>query len=73
MSNFFYETMDNYFFPTEIGIILDAAILICPAMKRQNKKLFPANANRLLPEICFGDDERCFMVAEFLNKLVELC
>lgn len=71
--NFFYETMDSYFFPAEIDAIIDVAILICPAMKRQGKKMFPANAQRVLPDICFGDEERCFMVAEFLNKLVELC
>lgn len=73
MSNFFYETMDRYFFPAEIDIILDMAIKTCPILKQRCIKLYPANANRLLPNICFGDEERCFMVAEFLNKLVELC
>lgn len=72
MNNFFYETMDNYFFPHEIDAILDKAILICPAMKRQGKKLYPANAQRLLPDICY-DVQHAFIVAEFLNKLVELC
>ena len=68
----FYEAMDNYFFPHEIDAILDVAITLCPAMKRQGKKMYPANAKRAVPDVCF-DDEHAFMVSEFLNKLIELC
>ena len=68
----FYEAMDNYFFPYEIDMILDVAITLCPAMKRQGKKMYPANAKRAVPDICF-DDEHAFMVAELLNEMVNLC
>ena len=65
-----YEVADKMLFPHEIDAVLDAAIVLCPAMKRNNAKMYPANAKIAVPSVCF-DDEHAYLVAELLNALVE--
>ena len=66
------EIIDKEFFPGEIDLILDEAILLCPAMKRNRSELHPINAKRVLPSVCW-DEYHAYLVAMLLNALVELC
>ena len=66
-----YEVADNVLFPWEIDAILNEAIILCPAMKRNNSKMYPANARLAVPSVC-SDDQNAFLVAELLNALCKL-
>ena len=66
-----FKVADNTLFPWEIDAILDEAIVLCPAMKRNNAKMHPANARRAVPSVC-SDGQNDFLVAEILNALCEL-
>lgn len=65
-----YEVADDVLWPWEIDAVLDAAILLCPAMKRNGCKMYPANARRAVPSVC-GDGYNDRLVAELLNALAE--
>lgn len=65
-----YETIDRVMYPCEIDIILDVAVTLCPAMKRCNAKMYPANAKLAVPSVCV-DDERAYLVAILLNALAD--
>lgn len=41
------------------------------AMKRNNAKMYPANARLAVPSVC-ADGQNDFLVAEILNALCEL-
>ena len=66
-----FKVADNTLFPWEIDAILDEAIVLCPAMKRNNAKMGPANARRAVPSVC-SDGQNDFLVAEILNALCKL-
>lgn len=63
-----YKIADAVLFPWEITEVLDEAIILCPAMKRGNKKMYPVNAKIALPSVCF-DEEHAIIVASLLNAL----
>ena len=65
-----YEVIDMVLNPWEIDKVLDVAITLCPAMKRQGAKLYPVNAKRAVPDVCY-DDEYAFLVATLLNALAD--
>lgn len=44
-----YEIVDKLLYPFEIDMLLNEAVLLCPAMKRENKKVYPANVKVLFP------------------------
>ena len=66
-----FEVADRNLFPWEIDAILDEAVVLCPAMKRNNAKMHPANARLAVPSVC-SDEQKAFLVAEILNALCEL-
>ena len=66
-----FEVADSTLFPWEIDAILDEAVVLCPAMKRKNAKMYPANARLAVPSVC-ADGQNDFLVAEILNALCEL-
>ena len=66
-----FEVADSTLFPLEIDAILDEAVVLCPAMKRNNAKMHPANARLAVPSVC-SDEQKAFLVAEILNALCEL-
>lgn len=66
-----FEVADSTLFPWEIDAILDEAVVLCPAMKRNNAKMYPANARLAVPSVC-ADGQNDFLVAEILNSLCEL-
>ena len=66
-----FEVADNNLFPWEIDAILDEAIVLCPAMKRNSAKMHPANARIAVPSVC-SDGQNDLLVAEILNALCEL-
>lgn len=66
------EIIDMEFYPGEIDLIMEEAVLLCPAMKRNRSELHPINAKRALPDVCY-DDYHAYLVAMLLNSLVALC
>ena len=66
-----YEAADSILYPWEITEVLNEAIVLCPAMKRNNKKLYPENAKIAVPYVCV-DKERSVIVAHLLNALAGL-
>ena len=66
-----FEVADSTLFPLEIDAILDKAVVLCPAMKRNNAKIYPVNARRAVPSVC-SDGQNDYLVAEILNALCEL-
>lgn len=66
-----FEVADSTLFPWEIDAILEEAVVLCPAMKRNNAKMYPANARLAVPSVC-ADGQNDFLVAEILNALCEL-
>lgn len=66
-----YEAADSILYPWEITEVLNEAIVLCPAMKRNNKKLYPENAKIAVPSVCV-DKERSVIVAHLLNALAGL-
>ena len=66
-----FEVADSTLFPWEIDAILDEAVVLCPAMKRNNAKMYPANARLAVPSVC-ADGQNDSLVAEILNALCEL-
>lgn len=69
-SDLIYEVIDMMLWPHEIDMVLNEAILLCPAAKRFGVKMYPANAKRAVPDVCY-DDHRAYLVAELLNALIE--
>lgn len=67
-----YELADFVLYPWEITEVLNVAIILCPAMKRHNCKMYPQNAKIAVPSVCV-DEERSRIVALLLNDLTENC
>lgn len=66
-----YKVADMVLDAWEINMVLDKAITLCPAMKRNNAKIYPANAKIAIPSVCV-DEERTHLVAGLLNALAEI-
>ena len=64
-----FEVADSTLFPWEIDAILDEAIVLCPAMKRNGVKMYPENVRRVLPSVCANGND--FFVAQLINALCE--
>lgn len=64
------QTMDNCLWPHEIDELLNEAIAICPLMKRDNMKMYPANLKRIYIDSGIPHDEEFYTLgAQFLNTI----
>ena len=61
-----YMTIDYCLFPHQIDKLLDEAILLCPVMREENRRMYPANLKRLFP---YETEEFWQLGAMLLNDL----
>lgn len=58
--------IDDCLCPGEISRLLDWAVKVCPAMKRNNAKIYPANIRNVFPGC---SDEFANIATAFINAV----